>query len=200
MNGAVFGTITDESGGGAARCHHRASRPVALREAQSTVTGRPGSLSASVNLPAGVYRIEYSISGFRTDMCAAGSRWRSASTPSRRDAEALARSSRWSKSPDNRRLSTSRPRSSATPSRELEPRQRVPTSRSIFAGGLPGPGRPADEYARRRRQPTRPTSRRWAPTASRGNMVPLVDGINVLQANSQNGGSSPGRLRRLRLA
>jgi hypothetical protein len=67
----------------------------------------------------------------------------------------------------------------------------VPTSRSIFAAVYMAPG-------------VRPTNtpdvggsqlgnqQAMGAYGFSGNMVPLVDGINVLQANSQNGGSSPG--------
>src|SRR4051794_14400840 len=66
VNGAVFGTITDESGGALPGVTVDVTSP-SLQRAQSTTTDGQGAYRVS-NLPAGVYRIEYSISGFRTDV------------------------------------------------------------------------------------------------------------------------------------
>src|SRR5262249_60472005 len=71
------------------------------------------------------------------------------------------------------------------------PHHRVPTSRSIFQAVYLAPG-------------VRPTNtpdvggsqlgnqQAMGSYGYSGNMVPLVDGVNVLQSNSLNGGSSPG--------
>src|ERR1700741_5694 len=66
VNGVVFGTIVDERGGALPGVTVNVSGP-SLQRAQSTTTDGQGAYRVS-NLPAGVYRIEYAISGFRTDV------------------------------------------------------------------------------------------------------------------------------------
>jgi hypothetical protein len=66
QNGSVFGTITDESGAALPGVTVEVSSP-SLQGKQSGVTDGQGAYRIG-SLPAGVYRIEYSLSGFRTDV------------------------------------------------------------------------------------------------------------------------------------
>src|ERR1700720_4503357 len=66
QNGAVFGTITDETGATLPGVTVEVSSP-ALQGKQSAVTDGQGAYRIG-KLPAGVYRIEYALLGFRTDV------------------------------------------------------------------------------------------------------------------------------------
>ena len=66
QNGAVFGTITDQTGAALPGVTVEVSGP-ALQGKQSGVTDGQGAYRIG-SLPAGVYRIEYSLLGFRTDV------------------------------------------------------------------------------------------------------------------------------------
>jgi hypothetical protein len=187
VNGAVFGTITDESGGALPGVTIDVSGP-SLQRAQTTVTDGQGAYRVS-NLPAGVYRIEYSIAGFRTDVrsgfaLAVGFNARLDVMMKIGAVEQMIEVTGQSPIVD---VSTSVVSNTFTRA-NLDS---VPTSRSIFQAVYMAPG-------------VRPTNtpdvggsqlgqqQAMGAYGFSGNMVPLVDGINVLQANSQNGGSSPG--------
>jgi hypothetical protein len=140
------------------------------------------------NLPAGVYRVEYAIPGFRTDVrsgftLAVGFNARVDVTMKLGAVEQMVEVSGQSPIVD---VSTSVVSNTFTRA-NLDS---VPTSRSIFAAVYMAPG-------------VRPTNTPDVGGSQLGNQQamgaygfsghgPLVDGINVLQANSQNGGSSPG--------
>ncbi|HMF97146.1 MAG TPA: carboxypeptidase-like regulatory domain-containing protein, partial [Vicinamibacterales bacterium] len=66
VNGAVFGTILDETGAPLPGVTITATSP-ALQGAQTAATDTQGTYRVA-NLPAGVYRIEYALSGFQTDV------------------------------------------------------------------------------------------------------------------------------------
>src|SRR5712691_7800238 len=66
QNGAVFGTITDQTGASLPGVTVDVSSP-SLQGKQSAVTDGQGAYRVG-SLPAGVYHIEYSLSGFRTDV------------------------------------------------------------------------------------------------------------------------------------
>jgi hypothetical protein len=187
VNGAVFGTIVDESGGALPGVTVNVTSP-SLQRAQSVTTDGQGAYRVS-NLPAGVYRIEYMIPGFRTDVrsgftLAIGFNARVDVTMKLGAVEQMVEVTGQSPIVD---VSTSVVSNTFTRA-NLDS---VPTSRSIFAAVYMAPG-------------VRPTNtpdvggsqlgnqQAMGAYGFSGNMVPLVDGINVLQANSQNGGSSPG--------
>jgi len=187
VNGAVFGTIVDESGGALPGVAVSVSGP-SLQRAQSATTDGQGAYRLS-NLPAGVYRIEYAISGFRTDVrsgftLSVGFNARVDVTMKLGAVEQMVEVTGQSPIVD---VSTSVVSNTFTRA-NLDS---VPTSRSIFQAVYMAPG-------------VRPTNtpdvggsqlgnqQAMGAYGYAGNMVPLVDGINVLQANSQNGGSSPG--------
>src|SRR5215475_14427850 len=66
QNASVFGTITDETGAALPGVTIEVTSP-ALQRAQSATTDGQGAYRIA-NLPPGTYRIEYAISGFRTDV------------------------------------------------------------------------------------------------------------------------------------
>jgi hypothetical protein len=187
QNGAVFGTITDETGAALPGVTIDVSGP-SLQGKQSTTSDGQGSYRLS-NLPAGVYRIEYSIPGFRTDLrsgftLAVGFSARVDVTMKIGAVETLVEVSGQSPIVD---VSTSVVSNTFT----RAALDSVPTSRSIFQAVYLAPG-------------IRPTNtpdvggsqlgnqQAMGAYGYSGNMVPLVDGINVLQSNSQNGSSAPG--------
>jgi len=187
QNGAVFGTIIDESGAVLPGVTIDVSSP-ALQRGQSTTSDGQGSYRLS-NLPPGVYRIEYSISGFRKDVRSGftlpvGFSARVDVTMKIGAVEQMVEVSGQSPIVD---VSTSVVSNTFT----RAALDSVPTSRSIFQAVYLAPG-------------VRPTNtpdvggsqlgnqQAMGAYGYSGNMVPLVDGVNVLQANSQNGGSSPG--------
>ena len=187
QNGAVFGTIVDQTGAPLPGVTISATSP-ALQGGQTTVTDGQGSYRLA-NLPAGVYRIEYSLAGFQTDVhsgftLAVGFNARVDLTMKLGAVEQLVEVSGQSPIVD---VSTSVVSNTFTRT-NLDS---VPTSRSIFQAVYLAPG-------------VRPTNtpdvggsqlgnqQAMGAYGYSGNMVPLVDGINVLQANSLNGGSSPG--------
>jgi len=187
QNGSVFGTITDETGAALPGVTVSATSP-ALQGAQTAVSDGQGAYRLS-NLPAGVYRIEYSVSGFRTDIrsgftLAVGFNARVDVTMKLGAVEQMVEVSGQSPIVD---VSTSVVSNTFTRT-NLDS---VPTSRSIFQAVYLAPG-------------VRPTNtpdvggsqlgnqQAMGAYGYSGNMVPLVDGINVLQANSLSGGSSPG--------
>jgi hypothetical protein len=187
VNGAVFGTITDETGAALPGVTIEATSP-ALQGGQSAVSDGQGAYRLS-QLPAGVYRITYSISGFRTDIrsnftLAVGFNARVDVMLKLGAVEQMIEVSGQSPIVD---VSTAVVSNTFTRA-NLDS---VPTSRSIFAAVYLAPG-------------VRPTNtpdvggsqlgnqQAMGAYGYSGNMVPLVDGINVLQSNSLNGGSSPG--------
>ncbi|HJZ76960.1 MAG TPA: TonB-dependent receptor [Vicinamibacterales bacterium] len=187
VNGAVFGTILDETGAPLPGVTITATSP-ALQRAQTAVTDTQGTYRVA-NLPAGVYRIEYALSGFQTDVrsnftLAVGFNARVDLTMKLGAVEQLVEVSGQSPIVD---VSTSVV-SNTFNRTNLDS---VPTSRSIFQAVYLAPG-------------VRPTNtpdvggsqlgnqQAMGSYGYSGNMVPLVDGVNVLQANSLNGGSSPG--------
>src|SRR6267378_1839614 len=187
QNGAVFGTIIDESGAVLPGVTIDVSSP-ALQRGQSTTSDGQGSYRLS-NLPPGVYRIEYSISGFRKDVRSGftlpvGFSARVDVTMKIGAVEQMVEVSGQSPIVD---VSTSVVSNTFT----RAALDSVPTSRSIFQAVYLAPG-------------VRPTNTPDVGGSQLGNqqamgaygysghMVPLVDGVNMLQANSQNGGSSPG--------
>src|SRR5262249_26452233 len=66
QNASVFGTINDETGAALPGVTIAVSSP-ALQGTQTATTDGQGAYRIA-NLPPGIYRIEYSISGFRTDV------------------------------------------------------------------------------------------------------------------------------------
>jgi len=187
QNGAVFGTIVDETGAALPGVTIEVSSP-ALQGKQSTVSDGQGAYRLA-RLPAGVYRIEYSIVGFRTDVrsaftLAVGFNARVDVVMKLGSVEERVEVSGQSPIVD---VSTSVVSNTFT----RAALDSVPTSRSIFQAVYLAPG-------------IRPTNtpdvggsqlgnqQALGSYGYSGNVVPLVDGVNVLQANSQNGGSSPG--------
>jgi hypothetical protein len=187
QNGAVFGTITDETGSALPGVTISATSP-ALQGGQTTVSDGQGAYRIT-KLPAGVYRIEYALSGFQTDVrsgftLAVGFNARVDLTMKLGAVEQLVEVSGQSPIVD---VSTSVVSNTFTRA-NLDS---VPTSRSIFQAVYLAPG-------------VRPTNtpdvggsqlgnqQAMGAYGYSGNMVPLVDGVNVLQSNSLNGGSSPG--------
>jgi hypothetical protein len=187
QNGAVFGSITDQTGASLPGVTVDVSSP-SLQGKQSAVTDGQGAYRVG-SLPAGVYHIEYSLSGFRTDVrsgftLSVGFNARVDMTMKIGAVEQMVEVTGQSPIVD---VSTSVVSNTFTRA-NLDS---VPTSRSIFQAVYMAPG-------------VRPTNtpdvggsqlgnqQAMGAYGFSGNMVPLVDGINVLQANSQNGGSSPG--------
>jgi hypothetical protein len=187
QNAAVFGTIVDETGAALPGVTIEVSSP-ALQGTQTATTDGQGAYRIA-NLPPGTYRIEYAISGFRTEVRSGfilpvGFNARVDVTMKIGAVETLVEVSGQSPIVD---VSTSVV--SNTFSRTAL--DSVPTSRSIFQAVYLAPG-------------VRPTNtpdvggsqlgnqQAMGSYGYSGNMVPLVDGVNVLQSNSQNGGSSPG--------
>ena len=187
VNGAVFGRVLDETGSALPGVTVEVSGP-SLQRTQTTTSDGQGAYRVS-NLPAGVYRIEYSLSGFRTDVrsgftLAVGFNARVDVTMKIGAVEQMIEVTGQSPIVD---VSTSVVSNTFTRA-NLDS---VPTSRSIFQAVYMAPG-------------VRPTNtpdvggsqlgnqQAMGAYGYSGNMVPLVDGINVLQANSQNAGSSPG--------
>ena len=187
VNGAVFGTITDESGGALPGVTIDVTGP-SLQRPQSTATDGQGAYRVS-NLPAGVYRIEYSLSGFRTDVrsgftLAVGFNARVDVTMKIGAVEQMIEVTGQSPIVD---VSTSVVSNTFTRA-NLDS---VPTSRSIFQAVYLAPGvRPSNTPDVGGSQLG--NQQAMGAYGFSGNIVPLVDGINVLQANSQNAGSSPG--------
>src|SRR5439155_20880893 len=187
QNGAVFGTITDDTGAALPGVTIDVSGP-ALQGKQSTTSDGQGGYRLS-NLPAGVYRIEYSIAGFRTEVRSGftlpvGFRARVDVTMKIGAVEETVEVSGQSPIVD---VSTSVVSSTLT----RAALDSVPTTRSIFQAVYLSPGiRPTntpDVGGSQLGQQQAMGSYGYS-----GNVVPLIDGVNMLQANSQNGGSSPG--------
>ena len=187
QNGAVFGTIVDETGAALPGVTIDVSSPSLLGR-QSATSDSQGAYRIG-SLPAGVYRIAYSLVGFRTDVrssftLAVGFNARVDVTMKLGSVEERVEVSGQSPIVD---VSTSVVSNTLTRS-TLDA---VPTSRSIFQAVYLAPG-------------IRPTNtpdvggsqlgnqQALGSYGYSGNVVPLVDGINVLQANSLNGGASPG--------
>jgi hypothetical protein len=187
QNGAVFGTITDETGASLPGVTVDVSSP-SLQGKQNAVTDGQGAYRVG-RLPAGVYHIEYSLSGFRTDVrsgftLAVGFNARVDVVMKLASVEERVEVNGQSPIVD---VSTSVVSNTFT----RAALDNVPTSRSIFQAVYLSPG-------------IRPTNtpdvggsqlgnqQALGSYGYSGNVVPLVDGINVLQANSQNGGASPG--------
>ena len=185
QNGAVFGTITDETGSALPGVTIEVSSP-ALQGKQSAVTDIQGAYRIG-SLPAGVYRIEYSISGFRTDVrsdfsLAVGFNARVDVVMKLGSVEERVEVSGQSPIVD---VSTSVVSNTFTRS-SLDA---VPTSRSIFQAVYLALDRLANTPDVGGSQLG--NQQAMGSYGFSGNVVPLVDGINVLQANSINGGSSP---------
>jgi hypothetical protein len=187
QNGSVFGTITDESGAALPGVTVEVSSP-SLQGKQSGVTDGQGAYRIG-SLPAGVYRIEYSLSGFRTDVrsgftLAVGFNARVDLVLKVGSLEERVEVNGQSPIVD---VSTSIVSNTFTRS-TLDA---VPTSRSIFQAVYMAPGiRPSNTPDVGGSQLG--NQQALGSYGYSGNVVPLVDGINVLQSNSLNGGVSPG--------
>ena len=179
QNGAVFGTITDQTGASLPGVTVDVSSP-SLQGKQSAVTDGQGAYRVG-SLPAGVYHIEYSLSGFRTDVrsgftLAVGFNARVDVVMKLGSVEERVEVNGQSPIVD---VSTSVVSNTFT----RAALDSVPTSRSIFQAVYLAPG-------------IRPTNtpdvggsqlgnqQALGSYGYSGNVVPLVDGINVLQANS----------------
>src|ERR1700722_8108669 len=66
QNSTIFGTVTDTSGASIAGATVEVTGP-ALQGAKTAITDSAGAYRIG-DLPAGVYRIEYSMAGFQTDV------------------------------------------------------------------------------------------------------------------------------------
>jgi outer membrane receptor protein involved in Fe transport len=187
QNGAVFGTITDETGSTLPGVTIEVSGP-SLQGKQSAVTDAQGAYRIG-SLPAGVYQIEYSLSGFRTDVRTGFTL--TVGFNARVDVVMKLGSveERVEVSGQSPIVDVSTAVVSNTLSRENL--DSVPTSRSIFQAMYLAPGvRPSNTPDVGGSQLG--NQQQIGSYGYSGNVVPLVDGINVLQSNSLSGGASPG--------
>jgi outer membrane receptor protein involved in Fe transport len=187
QNGAVFGTITDETGSALPGVTIEVSGP-SLQGKQTAVTDGQGAYRIG-SLPGGVYQIEYSLSGFRTDVRSGFTL--TAGFNARVDVVMKLGSveERVEVSGQSPIVDVSTAVVSNTLSRDNL--DAVPTSRSIFQAMYLAPGvRPSNTPDVGGSQLG--NQQQIGSYGYSGNVVPLVDGINVLQANSLNGGASPG--------
>ena len=187
QNGTIFGTILDTSGAAIPGTTVEVTSP-ALQGAHAATSDETGSYRIS-DLPAGIYRITYSKSGFATEVRSDFAL--TAGFSARVDVALKAGSVQQTVEVTGQApvIDVSTTVTSSTLTRTTL--DDVPTTRSIFQAAYMAPGiRPSGTPDIGGNQLGQQQS--LGAYGYAGNTVPLIDGINVLQSNSLNGTDAPG--------